>query len=259
MKKSFYFLASALFSMLLFTSCGKENTVKDIDGNEYTIVRYGYQEWMVENLKVTHYNDGTPISYTATDEQWIFADSTANGAWCVYDFTGDAQEALTANSYVTYGALYNFYAVQSGKLAPEGWRVATEDDWRKLEAYMTYNGWNYDETHSGNKVAKAMADNKLWAEHEDEDPGDIGAKDTFLKMNNISGFSALPAGDRRPNGEFKFQGEQGFWWTSTFLPNINFAVYTRALSNTESALISEPYRRGFGFSVRCVRDVEEEK
>ncbi len=54
MKKSFYFLASALFSMLLFTSCGKENTVKDIDGNEYTIVRYGYQEWMVENLKVNH-------------------------------------------------------------------------------------------------------------------------------------------------------------------------------------------------------------
>lgn len=257
MKKLFYFFTAALASMLLFSSCSKDNTVKDIDGNQYTIVRFGYQEWMVENLKVTHYNDGTPIAYTATDEQWAFADSVGKGAWCVYDFYGDGQEALTANSYVTYGALYNFHAIQSGKLAPEGWRVATEEDWVKLQNFISYNGWNYDGTHTDNKVAKALADNKLWRDNEpDDDPGDIGSKDSFADKNNISGFTAIPAGDRHPNGKYFFQGEQTFWWTSSYLPNLTTAIWTRGLSYTESVLMVDPARPGFGFSVRCVRDVE---
>lgn len=252
---SIFALLSALV-MGLSSCTSDENIVTDIDGNQYKVVRYGYQEWMVENLKVTHYNDGTPIAYAPSDEQWAFADSITKGAWCVYDFAGDEQEALTANSYVTYGALYNFYAVQSGKLAPEGWRVATEEDWNYLQMYMSYNGWNYDETHNGNKVAKAMADNQYWEEGDGEDLGDIGNKESFVSMNNKSGFSALPAGDRRVNGEFVFQGEQAYWWTSSFLPNITSTAWARALSNTECSLISEPSKLGNGFSVRCVRDVE---
>ncbi|MBO6035148.1 MAG: fibrobacter succinogenes major paralogous domain-containing protein [Paludibacteraceae bacterium] len=257
MRRVFYFLAIALTSMLFFSSCDKDNTVKDIDGNQYTVVRIGYQEWMVENLKVTHYNDGTPITYAATDVQWAFADSVGKGAWCVYDFYGDADEALTANSYVTYGPLYNFYAIQSGKLAPEGWRVATEEDWNVLQLFISYNGWNYDETHTDNKVAKALVDNKLWRDNEPgDDPGDIGSKDAYVKMYNISGFSALPAGDRHPDGKYFFQGEQTFWWTSTYLPNITTAIWSKGLSYTESAIISDPAKAGYGFSVRCVRDVE---
>lgn len=256
--KNHYCLLSAivLASMLFLSSCNKENIVTDIDGNQYNVIRIGYQEWMVENLRVTHYNDGTPISYTATSEQWMFADSVEKGAWCVYDFYGDADEARTANSYVTYGALYNFHAVQSEKLAPEGWRVATADDWNILQMFIAYNGWNYDESHNDNKVAKALADNKFWQDNTDGDPGDIGSKESFVKMNNISGFTALPAGDRRPSGDYVFQGSQTFWWTSSYLPNVKSAAWSRALSTTEAALISEPYRLGYGFSVRCVRDVE---
>lgn len=258
MKKTIFLLS--VLSAFIFSACNnnEEEVVKDIDGNVYTTIKIGMQEWMVENLKVTHYNDGTPISYAASAEEWMAADSLGEGAWCVYDFEGDAAEAITANSYVTNGALYNFDAVKSGKLAPEGWRVATEDDWLLLQAYFIYNRWNYDESHSGNKIAKAMTDSQYWVDNAEEDahPGDIGTKNMYMDKNNVSGFSALPAGDRRPNGDFVFQGEQAFWWTSTQLEGVDNFAYSKALSNSEAELIESPYKTGYGFSVRCVRDIE---
>ena len=120
---------------------------------------------------------------------------------------------------------------------------------------MSYNGWNYDGTHTDNKVAKAMAENKLWVDGAD-DPGDVGLKNSYAEMNNVSGFTALPAGDRHPNGAYFFQGEQTFWWTSSYLPNIKTAIWSRGISYTESVLMADPVRPGFGLSVRCVRDVE---
>lgn len=258
--KKITFLALAAISLLLSSCTNEGEVVKDIDGNVYTVVRIGYQEWMVENLKVTHYNDGTPIEYAVSNEEWVAADSLKNGAWCVYDFKGNAEEALTANAFVSEGALYNFYAVQTGKLAPKGWRVATVDDWLLLQAYCTYNRWNYDNSHSVNKIAKALADNQYWMDSTDDDIdniGDLGTKGYYVEKNNISGFSALPAGDRRPIGDYAFRGEQTFWWTSSLLENVDDYAYIRYLSNNENGLLELPCKLGFGFSVRCVRDVRD--
>jgi len=255
MKKLFYFLSIAI--ALVFTSCNKEpEVIKDIDGNVYTTVKIGNLEWMVENLKVTHYNDGTPINYSVTSEDWMASDSLSQGAWCVYDFEGSADEAKTANSFVSNGVLYNFHAVKSGKLAPEGWRVATIEDWLLLQAFCIYNKWNYDESHLGNKIAKALADNQYWIDNTDGHSGDIGSKESYVDKNNISGFTALPSGDRRPNGDFVFQGEQAFWWTSSPLEGVTNFAYSKALSNSENELIEAPYKAGYGFSIRCVRDIE---
>jgi len=46
------------------------DTVTDIDGNIYETVQIGDQLWMAENLKVTHYNNGDPVTYITSEEHW---------------------------------------------------------------------------------------------------------------------------------------------------------------------------------------------
>ena len=98
-------------------------SVTDVDGNSYTTVTIGTQQWMVENLKTTHYADGTAIPNLTIDGDWI-ADVT--GAYCWYN-----NDIVNATPY---GALYNWYAVTNAHgLAPAGWRIPTESD---LDALM---------------------------------------------------------------------------------------------------------------------------
>ena len=48
------------------------------------------------------------------------------------------------------GYLYNYYAVETGKLAPTGYRVPSNDDFTTLVNYLIANGYNYDDTTTGN-------------------------------------------------------------------------------------------------------------
>ena len=59
-------------------------TVTDYDGNVYQTVQIGEQIWMRENLKVTHYADGTPIDLVDNASTWE-ALSEADKAYCWYD------------------------------------------------------------------------------------------------------------------------------------------------------------------------------
>ena len=92
-----------------------QDTVTDIDGNVYQTVQIGDQLWMKENLKVTHYNNGDEIPTGYSNFEWADLDETETGAYAVYD-----DNESNADSY---GYLYNWYAVETGNLAPEGWNV----------------------------------------------------------------------------------------------------------------------------------------
>jgi uncharacterized protein (TIGR02145 family) len=96
-------------------------SVTDIDGNSYPTVLIGDQEWMAENLRVTKYQDGTPVPYVTDDNTWA---NLYTDAYCFYN-----------NTYYfnIYGKLYNWYAVNNpSNLAPAGWRIPTYNDFQTL-------------------------------------------------------------------------------------------------------------------------------
>jgi hypothetical protein len=86
--------------------------VKDGDGNLYNVIKIGDQLWMKENLKTTRYNDGSTIPLVIDITTW--ANLTTPG-YCWYN----NDKATYGN---TYGALYNWYPVKTGKLCPAVWQ-----------------------------------------------------------------------------------------------------------------------------------------
>ena len=218
-------------------------TVKDADGNVYQTVRIGNQEWMAENLRTTKYNDGSPIPNIISDTAWDSCKYTQTGAYCYYDNTTDS------DSIEKFGALYNWYAVNTGNLAPAGWHVPTDSEWTVLENYLIANGYNYDGTTTGNKIAKSMAAKTGWATSEVE--GTIG---NDLSTNNRSGFSAFPGGHRNFHGDGVFlnQSVGGSWWSSTEFA-LSSALHHDLNCNWENLDLWYS-SNSIGFSVRLLRD-----
>lgn len=197
-------------------------TLTDVEGNVYKTVVIGTQRWMAENLRTTHYNDGTPIFYETVDDEWAYM--TSEG-YCWYN--NDSVKCFS-----TYGALYNWYAVNTSKLAPAGWHVPSDSEWTVLIDYL---GGGYV---AGGGIKET--DTTHWSSP------NSGATDS-------SGFAALPAGFRSVDGVFAEAGYTGYWSSVTEnSANFNdgycfFYDDTRSLRTTQC--------KNAGFSVRCVCDV----
>jgi len=199
----------------------RRNTPVDADGNVYHTVKIGTQTWTVENLRTTKYNDGTAISEVTDQTEW--KNCTTPG-YCWYNNDETANKS-------TYGALYNWYAVNTGKLAPEGWHVPTDADWNILAAYL-----------GGESVAGGAL----------KEAGTTHWTSPNTGANNSSSFSALPGGYRSFDGYFFSIGNYGYWWSATE-GNASVA-YGRSLGYDYSDLDRYNYYKSCGFSVRLVRD-----
>ena len=97
----------------------------DIEGNIYKTMLFGDQEWTIEDLKTTKYNDGTQIKIVECGECWS---NLKTPAMCYYN-----------NDDLSKNILYNWYAVNTGKLAPKGWHIPTDEEWTKAEKYIKKN------------------------------------------------------------------------------------------------------------------------
>ncbi len=211
--------------------------VTDIDGNVYHSVTIGTQTWLVENLRTTKYNDGTSIPFVADGTAWA---ALSTPGYCFYN--------NNAANKTTYGALYNWYTVNTGKLAPTGWHVPTDAEWTTFEDYLIANGYNYDGTTTGNKIAKSLAANTDWLTSTNS-----GAVGNNLSKNNTSGFAGLPVGCRNFDGLFYDSSIYGYWWSSTE-GNSNSA-WRRLINYNEASVYKYDNQKKLGFSVRCLKDV----
>lgn len=141
--------------LLVMLSCARQDnppeptneTATDIDGNVYNTIKVGNQIWMLENLKTTTFNDGTPITkYTFATHgiNWLNLNTPeAFYQWANTSDLNNVHENELAFDY--YGALYNHLAIASGKLAPIGWRIPDEQDFKELENYLAMNGFSGNE------------------------------------------------------------------------------------------------------------------
>ena len=129
--------------------------------------------------------------------------------------------------------------------------VPTDAEWTTLENHLIANGYNYDQTNTGNKIAKAMSSTTGWNSSPHE-----GAVGNDQSLNNDSEFNAVPEGVRFSSGSFNDEGNVALFWSSTE-GNTNFAWY-RFLSLERSHLYRGNSGSGsslqYGFSVRFVRD-----
>lgn len=147
-----------------------------------------------------------------------------------------------------YGLLYNWYTVNTGKLAPTGWHVPSDSEWTTLTTWLTDNGYGYEG--SGDDIAKSMASQCNWSSSEI-----LGTPGNDPGTNNSSGFSGLPGGFRSNVGSFYGIGSDGFWWSSTEY-SASF-VWGRNLSYYDAIVYRNYHGKGCGFSVRCLRDTYE--
>ena len=216
----------------------KQDTVLDIDGNEYHTVKIGDQEWLIENLKTTRYRNGDPIGTTNQAEKHITNEVEPKYQWA-YD--GDE------DNVIKFGRLYTWYAaVDNRNIAPLGCRVPTNQDWIELMDYLIVNGFNYDGTTNVNNVAKSLAANSNWEISTRE--GEIG---NDLSENNKTGFNALPGGSCYIGGAFDDLGIFGFWWSSD---EYNYMMaLCQFMNNGGSSVLKFYNSKDCGLSVRCLR------
>lgn len=188
--------------------------VKDVDGNLLKTYRVG--KWMVtENMKTEHYNDGTPIPIIEDNEEWR---KTKKGAMCYYNNDHQNKD--------TYGALYNGYTVDTGKLALQGWTIHTDEGWKELE------------------ISLGM------------DPNEVGiiewrGEGVANRMKEI--LEVVYAGCRNPGGAgFCNLGTHALWWCSSVSGT---GGWYRQLYTSDTSVARSVYVRSYGLSVRCVREL----
>ena len=201
------------------------------DGDSYETVIVGGQEWMAENLKVTHYKNGDEIPTGYSNSEWADLDETETGAYVVYDDNESNAD--------TYGYLYNWYAVDDERgVCPEGWRVPTDGEYTELTDYL--GGENV----AGGKMKECTPGSCPDSEYWDSPNTDA---------TNESGFTDLPGGYRNTsNGTYSNMGFYGYFWSSTEFSN--GSAWSRILYYNYSEVSRLTYFKKNGFSVRCIRD-----
>lgn len=238
--------------------CTGGSTVVDYDGNIYEAVQIGNQCWMKENLRTTHFADGTSIGLGDETCQFVIPHR--------YPPFNDPSWLSSG-----YGYIYNWAAVMHGAsssntvpshvqgICPNGWHVPSDAEWNEMEAVLTSDvelNTVGDRGNHGGKLAGGFSGSWDGSAVEDS-PGD------YASVNrNITGFSALPASeyscDYHLFGMFEFSSNEGkfaFFWTTTEGGLTVNTAWARRITYNSAGVKRGWAAKTDSFSVRCVRDL----
>ena len=222
--------------------------VVDVDGNVYGAVMIGNQCWMKENLRTTHYADGTAITNGGSNSSETVA----------YYYNYSSSSIPLAQR----GYLYNWPAVMHGTssssanpsgvqgICPTGWHVPSDAEWTQLTDYVSSQSEYLCNPDDNTTIARALCAPDYWNSVADAYnypcyPG------TDYSRNNATGFSALPAGYYN-SSSFGGSGNRACFWSST---ESSPRAYNRYLMYNYATVYSNNYSyKGYGYSVRCLRD-----
>jgi uncharacterized protein (TIGR02145 family) len=187
------------------------------EGKTYNTVLIGDQCWIKENLDV-----GTMINSTGSGYQ-----QTDNGIIEKYCYDNNPENCET------YGGLYEWpeamqyvhYENAQG-ICPPGWHIPTFEEFLTLSTTIGGDG----------NTLKAIGQ------------GYGGGAGT-----NISGFSALLAGERLENGIFYYFSVFADFWSSTEYDTVYY-THSLALADSNNNFYMGYYLKWRGFSVRCIKD-----
>jgi len=213
--------------LLGFALQNQAQTIADVEGNVYNTISIGTQVWMKQNLKSTRLNDGSAIASVMDNSAW---GKLTTPGYCWYN------DSLSKYKE-TYGALYNWYTLNSTSLCPKGWHVPTDNEWSVLISYLG------GESVAGGKLKETSTNH--WR------IPNSGA-------DNSSDFTALPGGFRSTDGTFISVGAfdairiGGGWWSSSERDNTNGWGRTIYFNNGKIGRVSN--LKTVGFSVRCLKD-----
>ena len=227
--KTYYFKAYATnyvgtsYGDVIHAKMYETAKVSDIDGNVYKTVKIGNQWWMAENLRVTHFNNGDPINRFVYDR----VGTETPSIMYLHDDDSDAN---------IYGAFYNWYALTDERgLAPEGWHVTTDEEWKELEIYIGMDSSSVDTTGwRGLNTGSKLKSNYDWG--------------YSCNGTNIYGLNILPAGSAGTNRGY------AEIWTSTLYNNNDYSAYVRSFSTSKTEIGRGHLMTTYGYSVRCVKD-----
>ncbi len=242
--KSKTILFISLLFLLIINGCKKKEetekpvqetgSVTDVSGITYQTVKIGSQWWMAEDLRTTKYRDSSFIPLAIQDTTWGHATA---GAYC----------NILNSQGIVIGKFYNWEAVNDSRgIAPAGWHIPSDNEWKVLEEYLGMSqgdadGTGWRGTHEGEQMKVERGATFGWAEY------------ATVWSTNESGFSAVANGCRMFDGTMGNPGQSatGFWWTSTSHGN---EAWYRYLDYKNANVFRYYGLKNYGFSVRCVKD-----
>lgn len=184
-------------------------------------VEIGNQIWGSANIATKTFRNGDAIPEAQTNEEWEKAGKDSKPAWCYYNSDSDNGEK--------YGLIYNWHAIVDARgLAPNGWRVPSDKDWKELSGFLGEEG----------EIGIKMKNNLGW-----ENNGN---------GTNELDFFGLPGGARADDNSFLSVGFSSYWWSTTEQNEQN--AWYRSLYHDKNYLGRTQMFKRNGMYVRCIRN-----